>query len=366
MDTLRNRAESQKIARLLSIDDPEELAFLRTLPAGELRRFREQTAAALHDRAPDLLDRIARATKLVPTAVAAAISQKALGPQLAAAVAGRLEPARAADIIDKLPVSFTAQACAHLDPRRIQDIVDRLDEDLVVRIAVTLAERADHLTMGRFVGHLRDAALERIITLIDDPAILRIGYFIDTPERLDPVLALLGSERLESLIGSAADGLWPEALAVAAMASGERRAEIAALAAHQPEPRLDSLVRAAHEQDLWESLLPLVALLNDDDRRTVAVLPALRDESVLGEIVRAVATTGLWAEFLPLAQLLPEPSRHSVAAAAGRLPDTDLAAMALEVAKQDLWDAVIPLVELMDDPTKERIFALPAFQNQAG
>ncbi|MFD7016602.1 hypothetical protein [Streptomyces sp. NPDC059928] len=43
-----------------------------------------------------MLDRIARATKPVPAGVATA-SQKAVGPRLAAAVAGKLEPARAAE-----------------------------------------------------------------------------------------------------------------------------------------------------------------------------------------------------------------------------------------------------------------------------
>ena len=323
-DALRARAETHKIARLLGLDTPGQLAFLHPLPADELRRFREQTVAALFDGAPDMLERIAAATKLVPAAVAAVISQKALGPRLAAAVAGRLDGARAAAIIEKLPVPFTAASCGHLDPRRIPEIVDRLDEDLVVQIAVRLAEDGDFLTMGRFTGHLRDGALRRIIGQISDEAVLRTGYFIDQPDRIDPVLGLLGAARLESLIRSASDeGLWPEALTVLGMAGAERRAE-------------------------------------------VLVLPPLRDTDVLAGAVRAAVDTGLWGAFLPLVDELPDESRMAVAAAAGELPDAELESMAEETGERDLWDAVLPLVELMDDAAKERILALPAFREQQG
>ncbi|MET7621239.1 hypothetical protein [Streptomyces sp. NPDC005408] len=364
MDKLRNRAETRKIAALLG-EQPERLAFLHALPAEDVRRFREQTVAALYDRQPEMLDRIASATKLVPAVVAAAISQKALGPRLASAVAGRLDGARAADIIEKLPVSFTAESCAHLDPRRIPGIVDRLDENLLVRIAVALAERGDHLTMGRFVGHLRDSALERILPQVADDAVLRSGFAIDMPERLGHIIDLMGEDRLARVVASAAGGLWPEALAIAGLVTGEQRARIALLAARLPQEQLDSLVRTVAEQDLWESLLPLVALLGDEDRRTVAVLPSLRDAEVLGGIVRAVVATGLWAEFLPLVELLPAESRKTVADAAGGLAYDELDALAREVDKRDLWELVLPLVELMDDAGKQRIFELPAFQVRA-
>lgn len=364
MDKLRNRAETQKIAALLG-EEPDRLAFLHTLPADDVRRLREQAVAALFDGQPEMLDRIARATKLVPAGVAAAISQKALGPRLAAAVAGKLEPARAADIIEKLPVFFTAESCAHLDPRKISGIVDRLDENLLVRIAVALAERGDHLTMGRFVGHLRDSALERILPRVGDDAVLRSGFAIDMPEQLGHIIELMGDERLGKVVASAADGLWPEALAVAGMVTGEQRTRIAAFAARRPEEELDSLVRTAAEQDLWESLLPLVALLAPEDLHTVAVLPSLRSPEVLTGIVRAVVTTGLWAEFLPLVELLPQESRTIVADAVGGLADGELDALAREVDKRDLWELVLPLVELMDEAAKQRIFALPAFQEQS-
>ncbi|MDG4861799.1 hypothetical protein P8605_27030, partial [Streptomyces sp. T-3] len=85
IDKLQSRAETEKIAHLLNAD-AAQFAFLQDLPVDDVRSFREQIVAALFDRAPDMLDRIAAATKLVPAGVAAAISQKALGPRLAAAV----------------------------------------------------------------------------------------------------------------------------------------------------------------------------------------------------------------------------------------------------------------------------------------
>lgn len=330
MDKLRNRAEIQKLTALLGLDEGSaDLAFLHALPSADVTQLREQSVAALFDGQPDMLDRIAGATKLVPAGVAATISLKALGPRLAAAVAGRLEPHRAAAIIEKLPVAFVAESCPHLDPRRIPGIVDSLDEDMVVRIAVALAERGDHLTMGRFVGDLRDSALERILPQVPDPLVLRTGAVVDRTERLGRIIELMGDERLARVVASAADsGYWPEALAIAGMVAGEQRTRIAQLAAGLPEEQLDSLVRATAAQDLWESLLPLVALLDAQERQAVAALPSLRSAEVLGQVVRGVVATGLWGEFLPLVAVLPEESRKVVADSAGALGDTELDALA--------------------------------------
>ncbi|MCF2525916.1 hypothetical protein [Yinghuangia soli] len=366
MDTLRTRAEIEKTAHFLDVG-PDRLAFLAALPAADVRRFREQVTASLFDDQPDMLDRIAKATKLVPTSIAATISQKALGAKLAARVAGRLEPARAADIVEKLPIGFTAESCGHLDPRRVRDLVERLPEDLVVKIGVVLATRADFVTMGRFVGHLSDAAIGRILGQVGDDVVLRVGFFVDMPERLDHIVGLMDTEKLASVIRAAStESLWAEALAVASMVGDARRAEIARLTARQDGEQLDALVRAVHREHLWEALLPLVALLDGDDRRAVAVLPSLQSPEVLGDVVRAVVATGLWSDFLPLVDVLPEKSRQLVAEAAGTLDDADLDRMASAVQEQDLWEAVIPLVELMDDAAKERVFALEAFQDFDG
>ncbi|MEU9252424.1 hypothetical protein AB0D66_11335 [Streptomyces sp. NPDC048270] len=359
-----SRAEVEKTARLVGLD-ADGLGFLAGLPGEDVRAFREQASAALFDGAPEMLDRIAAATRLVPAAVAAAISQKALGPRLAAAVAGRLEAGRAADIIEKLPVSFTAESCAHLDPRKIAGIVDRLEEGLVVRIAVALAERHDHLTMGRFVGHLRDGVLGRILEQIGDTDVLRAGFYVDQPERLPRILELMGDDRLGSVVrAAAAAGLWEEALAVADAVGGEQRLRIAQLAARLDGPELASLVRVTHEAGLWERLLPLVALLGEEDRLAVARLEPLRDPGVLAGVVRAVVATRLWGAFLPLAGVLPADARKVVAGAAAGLGDDELDALVREVAEQDLWELVLPLVELMDDTGKQRVFDLPAFRDQ--
>lgn len=366
MDALSNRAETEKIALLLGIDDPGRLRFLRQLPSEELRAFRERAVAALHDGAPEALDRLAAASKLMPSTVAATVSERVLGPRLAAAVAGRLEPERAAAIVARLPVPFTASACGYLDPRRIEGLLERLDEDTVVRVGLELAERRDAVTMGRYVGHLTDGALRRIVDAVEDTLILRCGFYADRPERLDAVLELLSAERLESIIRTAAHGLWPEVLAVAGMVGPGQRERIAHLAARQEQPVLDGLVCATHEDDLWEALLPIVALLPPEERRAVATLPALQDADVLGAVVRAVAVTGLWGDFLPLVTVLPNASRQLLAEAVSELSEKHLEAMAGEVARRSLWEAAIPFVTLMEGSAKDRVFALPAFQDRPG
>ncbi|MDF3287691.1 hypothetical protein [Streptomyces silvisoli] len=126
--------------------------------------------------------------------------------------------------------------------------MQRLDEDLLVRIAVALAERGDDVTMGRFVGHLPDAALRRILGLVDASVVLRVGFLIDQPQRVDSVIELMGTERLA-----------------------------AAITARQAPEHLDSLVRAAHEQNLWEAVLPRVELMDDPAKERVLALPAFQE-----------------------------------------------------------------------------------------
>ncbi|MDQ0777919.1 hypothetical protein QF026_006385 [Streptomyces aurantiacus] len=365
MDTLRGRAETLKLARLLDVE-PHQLTFLEELPADDVRLFRERVVAALFDEDRGRLDRIAAMTKLLPATVAAGIAQKALGPRLAAALAGRLEPARAADIVNRLPADFTARCCHHVDPRRIAGIMGRLDDDTVVRIALVLAERGDHLTMGRFVGHLRESALRSVLPRLDETTLLRTGFVIDHPERLGHILGLLDDEQLSSVIAAADDhGLWPEAMAVAGMAADDQRTRLASLTAAQPEARLDSLIRVTAEQDLWESLLPIVSALSEDELRSVAALPALRDAAVLDGLVRGVVATGLWADFLPMVGVLPPTARRVVATAAGALDDAGLDGLARGVEKEGLWDLVVPLIELMDATARRRVYAQPAFRERA-
>ncbi|MFS8203035.1 hypothetical protein ACLVWQ_30645 [Streptomyces sp. CWNU-52B] len=364
MDTLRGRAETLKLARLLDVE-PQQLTYLVELSADDVRLFREQVVTALFGGDPELLDRIAAMTKLLPAGVAAGIAQKALGPRLAAALAGRLEPARAAEIIDRLPAEFTARCCHHVDPRRIAGIMGLLDDDIVVRIALVLAERGDHLTMGRFVGHLRESALRSVLPRLDETTLLRTGFVIDHPEQIGPIVGLLDDERIGSVIAAADDhGLWPEAMAVAGMASGEQRARIAALTAAQPEARLDSLIRATSEEGLWESLLPIVSLLGEGELRAVAALPALRDPAVLDGLVAGVVATGLWGDFLPMVRVLPPTARRIVAKVAGALDDAGLDALARGIDEEGLWELAAPLVELMDGPTRRRLTELPTLRGR--
>ncbi|MDJ0384351.1 hypothetical protein [Streptomyces sp. G-G2] len=49
-----------------------------------------------------------------------------------------------------------------------------------------------------------------------------------------------------------------------------------------------------------------------------------------------------------------------------RLGSEDLGSLVRATHERGLWGEFLPLVELMDDSAKQRIFDLPAFQDQAG
>ncbi len=145
------RAEVVKLGRLLG-REPGGLRYLQGLPAGEIGQLRRLTSAALFEADSEVLKRLAAAGKLLPTAVVAAVSERAFGPLLAARVAGFMDPQRAADVGRHLDPAFLADVCVQLDPRAAHEIVSRMDLETVLAVTGELLDREDYVTLGRFVG----------------------------------------------------------------------------------------------------------------------------------------------------------------------------------------------------------------------
>src|SRR5205807_3788323 len=157
--------------------------------------------------------RLARASEPVPDALHGAIAQRAFGPVLAARITGQLEPSRAVEVAERLPASFLADVAIELDPRRASDVIAKIPPQQVAAITRELVRRGEYVTMGRFVGHLPDAAIAAALEATDDRALLRTGYVLEQKSRLEQVAELLGPERLEGVMDTAsADDLWREAL----------------------------------------------------------------------------------------------------------------------------------------------------------
>jgi hypothetical protein len=268
-ETLAARAEILKLARLLS-RDPTSLEYLEQVPADDIRSLREQVTELLFTAHGHALGRLATASRLLPVGVVATIGERAFGPVLSARITGMLEPARAVEMAARLPVAFLADVAIDLDPRRASEVIARIPPRQIGEITAELLRREEYVTMGRFVGHLPPEAVSAALEVMDDQALLRVAFVLESKSTLDELVGLLAPGRLDGIIDVAASAnLWPETLDLLAHLSDEQRAALASNVAARDDGVLDSLLAAADQDGLWDELLPLVPFLSADERARV-------------------------------------------------------------------------------------------------
>ncbi|GAA4546608.1 hypothetical protein [Amycolatopsis samaneae] len=207
------RAEILKLARVLGVE-PENLDYLERVDEDDLRAFREQVTDTLFDANLVVLQRMALASRLLPGAVLAKIAERVFGPMLCARIAGLVDVNRGIDVAKRLSPRFLAEVAAELDPRRASAIIARIPLDTVVEVARELTRREDWITLGRFVGHLPDATVQRSLEVVGDADLLRIAFVLDDKSRIDHVVALLPAGRLTKVLRATVDDedLWDPAL----------------------------------------------------------------------------------------------------------------------------------------------------------
>jgi hypothetical protein len=287
------RAEILKLARLLR-RSPEELAYLEEVPANDVRQLRDQVTDVLFTAQGPALARLAAASKVLPIRVVATIGERAFGPVLAARIAGMLDPQRAVEMADTMPIEFLADVAVELDPRRASDVISRIAPARVAAITRELLRRGEVVTMGRFVGHLHDEAVRAAFGELDDKSLLQVAFVLESKDSLDHLVELLPDSRRQALVDVAAnEQMWIEALDLLSHLSAENRSRFAESGSLDREGVIEAIVNAAIENDLWEELLPLVPELPIDAQRRVADEVAKLDpdrRAQISEYVRAEGT----------------------------------------------------------------------------
>ena len=311
---LNTDVEIVKLARLVGCERGE-LDYLRYVDAQELRDLREQVTVVMFDADRQMLQRVASATKLIPSKLAAVIGERAFGPLLCARLTGLLEPSRAVDVAAKLPTPFLADLAVALDPRRASRVIAEIPPQQIAEITRLLAEREEFIAMGGFVGHLSEAALRAAIDVVSDEALLRTAYVVESKGSLGALVATLHADRLESIIATAnASGLWVEALDVLRYVDERQRGQLGDIAAGQADEVLDGMIKAAQKHLLWDHVLPVTRAMNAESRARFAALKAIQTRPVLASIVDAASRHSLWPELLGLLPVLPAAARRRIAA----------------------------------------------------
>jgi hypothetical protein len=243
-----SQAEILKLARVLGTS-PERLAYLERVDAAELQVFREQVTDTLFDANLAVLERMAMASRLLPSPVLAKIAEKVFGPLLCARIAGLVDVSRGVEVAKRLKTPFLTDVAAELDPRRASAIITKIPLDTVVAVAGELVRREDWITVGRFVGHLPDPTVRACLDIIGDAALLRIAFVLDDKDRLDHVVSLLPEDRFRRLLRVAVDDkdLWAPALDLLTHLSEERVAQWHHLISELPPGLRDEVIETLRE-----------------------------------------------------------------------------------------------------------------------
>ncbi len=203
-------AEICKLAHQLGVP-PARLGFLADVPVGELSQLRRQVGDVLFEANKQHFARVVAASKLLPPALAAKITERALPPLVAAHTAELLDPPRAVAMVAGLSDRYLADVAAAMDPHRAPAVAAAIPAGRAAAVATELARRREWVVMGSFVSLVSGAALRATCRVLDGEQLLRTGYVLDDLSRLDEITDALTDEQLDAILAAAAQQrLWPE------------------------------------------------------------------------------------------------------------------------------------------------------------
>lgn len=347
-NVLMHRAEVMKLGALLE-QPPHQLAFLDKLQTNEIAEFHHLVSQALFESDSGRFQRVANASRLLPTGISALISERALGPWLCAQVAAHMPPATAVDISSRLPVPFLADVCQALDPDRARAIIAGIPARQVIAVGLELIRRHDHLTMGRFVDSLPVDTVQMVMDSIqDDSALLRTAFFARDNNKLSAIVQKLSDQRIAGIIRTAAQHQqWAAALALMSRIDSHSRARLTSLTAQQDNALLENLVSSIQSESLWPAALPLIRSMPQPDIDRFMQVPILHDTTVLGSILDATQLHDLWSDLMPLLPRMQPASLRIISSLAENLNEGSLLRV-IEVAHHDgLWMAALDIVQGM-------------------
>jgi hypothetical protein len=292
---LARRAEILKLERLLGTA-PGAFAFLEKIEALVIRALREQMTGALFDSDRAALQKVAAATKLTPTAIAAVIAEKALGALLCARVAALLPADKAIDISRRLSPDFLAEVCLHIDPRRVQEIIRGTPVSLVVAVSKRLEQQREFVTMARFVDALTLDAIKAVMAETDDvEALLRTAFFVENPARNSELVALLPKAKLKRLVqvSTTSAELWSTGLGLMELLTPQWRGEMGVLAAELDDAALERIARFTQQENLWDAELSTLMAMPEPARRRMLESPAFSAPPIRAAIAATAKARGV-------------------------------------------------------------------------
>lgn len=314
MSRLLTMAELSKLARLLGAQE-HRLATLGDLGVQDLRALRTALSDSLHRADRERFGRLVAASRLMPNKLIALIAEKAMGPTLSARMTGLMAVDTAVDVARRLPAGFLADLCIEMDPRSAAGVLREIPAPIVVAVALELLARGEYLTMARFVDVISDAAVQAVAGRIPEDAVLRVGVYVESAQRLAELIDAFDDERLSAIIRAAARDpkqLWPSSLAVMETVDARTRTRMADLLVASGETLVASLLASVAADGLWDSLAWVLAGTSETVQHRIARSAYWTDAAMLSALFQAARRRRCEAGLQALRATLPPALRAQV------------------------------------------------------
>lgn len=313
---LETHAEIVKIARLLDAE-PSEIEYLADISPESLRNMRRALLDRFYGGKDEGIQRFAKIGNLLPAKVIAQLTKEAVGPVMAARIAGLIDPKQAASVVGNLPPAFVAEIATYIDPRRVEPVIGRLPDDQLIKIAKQLIDREEYVTMGQLASFVSDEILNMAFGYASDEALLRVAFVTEDKSKLSEALKPQSDERITNIIRTAVNtNLWPEAVDLLTQLSDEQYLRVINLASKLDKKSMDKLVGSTIEPVLWQIMVPAMAQMDDPTRAVQALLHGSND-SIKG-FTETVIGDGAWQDARELLEKLDGPTRHEFRAVLAR------------------------------------------------
>lgn len=259
MSELAHRSETLRLARVLGVDETE-LAFLADVPPQALAELRCEILDRLLERSRRDFERAVALADRVPGALAAVLAEKAMGPVLGGRAAALLRAEKAADLASRLPPEFLADVATHVDLRHVGPLIGGIPVKTMAGASRVLQARGEWIVLSAFVVYVPDVKLGELLGLFDGETLLRAGFVIEDPSRLDAVVALLSDSRLDELLDAATEHeLWTEAVSLVGHLGPAQRDRVVAAVERLGAGALEALATALRgDPELRRAAGPLV------------------------------------------------------------------------------------------------------------
>jgi hypothetical protein len=271
MTALAVQAELQKLARALGCAEAD-LVGVAALDVPQLRQLRRAVVASLFEGDRAMLHKVVATSRMLPASISALIAEKALGPVLCARVAGLMPPEHAAELARRVSVAFNTQVTLLIDPRSVGPMLKLLPLELIVAVAKQCCARKEFIAMGSFVDVLSNSAIRAVMDVLDDEALLRIGFYVESADRLEEVVGLMSAQRLQNIVAVSASeqlNLSAEIMMLISGVGDGLRIRLAEAAAAGAPHVLDRMLEAAREHGMLDTLQQLSPRMNAVTRKRI-------------------------------------------------------------------------------------------------